>query len=337
MSCSPQLGRIEHALPSGADATDAVHEPHTTGNTNADPQSEAEELPEQSEPPPQPMPQKKQEPSYENIELRLAPLARELPAPKPGDWLFEHKESGQTFAEYIRSEPVRRSPKWNTIHICVVGDISEEQQRIIETTREYMELFFDAPVKMGKQIPVSEIPEHAQRKHPEWGGDQILTTYILNEVLRPNRPENALASLAFTATDLWPGKGWNFVFGQASLRDRTGVWSIQRNGDPGESDASYRLCLQRTLGTASHETAHILSMPHCKKFECSLNGSNHLKEADRKPLHLCPICLRKLCWNLQVDPVKHLSKLEVFCRKHGFTDDAEWYRQAIHALSTGIG
>jgi len=268
----------------------------------------------------------------ESIEKRLTPLAKELGAPKPGEWLYEHHESGQSFAEYIASELVRRSPEWNTIDICVVGEVTPAQQRIIETTREYLAIFFDSPVKVGKPIPLSEIPDRAQRKHPATGGHQVLTTYILHEVLRPNRPENALASLAFTTTDLWPGKGWNFVFGQASLRDRTGVWSIQRNGDPSQSDESYQLCLKRTLGTASHETAHILSMQHCTKFECCLNGSNHLEEADRKPLHLCPICQQKLCWNLQVDPATYLGKLEGFCRQHGFADEADWYRLAVQAL-----
>lgn len=274
------------------------------------------------------------ESEYRDVEVRLTPLAKELTAPKAGEWLFEHKEPGQTFAEYAKSQPVRRSKQWNTIHVCVIGEITAEQQRIIETTREYLEVFFDTPVTMGKQIPLSEIPDRAQRKHPQWGGEQILSTYVLDEVLRPSRPNNALASLAFTASDLWPGKGWNFVFGQASLRERTGVWSIHRNGNPSRSAESYQLCLRRTLGTASHETAHILSMPHCKQFECSLNGSNNLAEADRKPLHLCQICQRKLCWNLQVNPAAHLGKLEAFCRKHGFTEDAEWYRRASAALQT---
>jgi HSP20 family molecular chaperone IbpA len=61
-----------------------------------------------------------------------------------------------------------------------------------------------------------------------------LSTYLLYEVLEPDRPEDALAYLALTASDLWPGEGWNFVFGQANLRRRVGVWSLYRNGDPGE-------------------------------------------------------------------------------------------------------
>ena len=69
-----------------------------------------------------------------------------------------------------------------------------------------------------------------------------------------------LAYLALTASDLWPGQGWNFVFGEASLRQRIGVWSIYRNGDP---ETDFQLCLRRTLSTASHETGHILGMAHC--------------------------------------------------------------------------
>lgn len=270
--------------------------------------------------------------SYENVERRLIPISTELGRPKPGDWLYEHKEAGQTFAEYVKSKPVRRSPQLNTIHVCVIGDLSVEQKKIIETTREYLEVVFDTPVKFGETIPLSQIPQRAQRTHPQWGGEQILSTYVLNDLLRPKRPDDALASLAFTASDLWPGPGWNFVFGQASLRERTGVWSIHRNGDPSRDAASYKLCLERTLGTAAHETSHILSMPHCKKYECSLNGSNSHEESDGKPLHLCPVCLRKLCWNLQVDPVTYLGKQEEFCRKYEFKNDAEWYRQAIQFL-----
>ncbi len=38
--------------------------------------------------------------------------------------------------------------------------------------------------------------------------------------------------LALTTSDLWPGEGWNFVFGQASLSERVGVWSLHRLGNP---------------------------------------------------------------------------------------------------------
>jgi hypothetical protein len=87
-----------------------------------------------------------------------------------------------------------------------------------------------------------------------WGGPQVLTGYILHGVLEQEQPADALPYLAVTASDLWPGPGWIFVFEEANLRHRTGVWSIHRNGDPGEDSTP---CLRRTLGTASHELCHV--------------------------------------------------------------------------------
>jgi archaemetzincin len=158
----------------------------------------------------------------------------------------------------------------------------------------------------------------------------VLTGYILHEILEPERPIDALEYLALTASDLWPGRGWNFVFGEANLRQRTGVWSIYRNGDPGED---FTVCLRRTLGTASHELCHALTMHHCTAFRCLMNGSNHQQERDARPLHLCPVCLRKLCWNLHVEPVAYLTKLKAFCQQNGFDAESGWYKKAIGALA----
>jgi archaemetzincin len=182
-------------------------------------------------------------------------------------------------------------------------------------------------------IALASIPAQAKRTHPSWGDRQVLTGYILHEILEAERPADALTYLALTSLDLWPGRGWNFVFGEANLRERVGVWSIYRNGDPGQSDAAFRLCLRRTLGTASHELCHILTMWHCTAFRCLMNGSNHAEERDRRLLHLCPVCLRKLCWNLRVEPVLYLTTMKVFCEQNGLDPERVWYEKAIAALA----
>jgi archaemetzincin len=275
--------------------------------------------------------------AFADLETKLAPLARKLGAPKPGEWLYEHKESGQPFLEYLEAQPVRRSKEQSTIYLCLIGDFTKEQQRVLDLTKEYLGIFFDAPVKVTKSLSLEQIPAKARRVHPSWGDKQILTTYVLYDVLKPERPYDALAYLAFTSSDLWPGEGWNFVYGQASTTQRIGVWSIYRNGDPSRSKAEFQRCLKRTLGTASHETGHILTLYHCTAFECNMNGSNHQEESDRKPLHLCPVCLRKLCWNLRVDPVAYLQRHEKFCRQHGFESEAEHYRKSMELLSARDG
>lgn len=267
---------------------------------------------------------------YPELERKLRPLADPLPPPRPGDWLAEHHEPGQTFAEYLDSKPVRKNDTLHTIYLCLVGDFRESQRRVLDLTRDYLGVFFDCPVKVNRQVALASIPARAKRTHPSWGDPQVLTGYILHEVLEPERPADALAYLALTASDLWPGKGWNFVFGQADLRQRTGVWSIYRNGDP---ETDFQVCLRRTLSTASHETGHVLGLWHCTAYSCLMNGSNHQAEKDRRPMHLCPVCLRKLCWNLRAEPVPYLRKLEAFCRKNGLGPEHQWYEKAVAALS----
>jgi archaemetzincin len=262
-----------------------------------------------------------------DLEALLAPLAQPLGEPQPGDWLAEHPEPGQTFDEYRAARPVRRSHELATLYVCLVGDFDGPQERVLDRTRQYLGLFFDVPVVVRRQVPLADLPARARRKHPEWGDEQVLSTYVLRRLLGPNRPDDALAYLALTAADLWPGEGWNFVFGQANRRRRVGVWSLYRNGDPGTSP-----CLRRTLMTASHETAHILGLKHCTASRCLMNGGNHQEERDHRPLHPCPACLRKLLWNLQAQPAPYLRRLADFCLGHGLEYDASWFAGAAELL-----
>jgi archaemetzincin len=116
----------------------------------------------------------------------------------------------------------------------------------------------------------------------------------------------------------------------SSLSQRIGVWSIYRNGDP---ETDFQLCLRPTLSTASHETGHILGMAHCTAFSCLMNGSNHQEEKDRRPMHLCPVCLRKLCWSLRVEPVAYLTRLKAFCQQKAVDTECCWYERALAALA----
>ena len=264
------------------------------------------------------------------VQTKLTPLATPLPKPEPSDWLAKYHEDGQTFDEYFRAKPVRRNARFAKIYVCLIGDFTPEQRQVLTATEQYLSILFDAPVIERGTVALADIPPRGERKDSE--RHQIRTTYVLNDILGPQRPPDALAYLAFTATDLYPKEGMNFVFGQATLSERVGVWSIHRMGDPAESDAAFRLCLLRTLKIASHETGHIVSMPHCIAFSCNMNGCNNRGELDRHPLGFCPVCFRKLCWNLQVDPQEHLQKLARFCEEQKLTEEAEGFARQSAAL-----
>ncbi len=263
---------------------------------------------------------------------KLKPLHKPMGEPKPGDWLSVRTEPGQTFKEYLRARPETITDARNKIYIQPMGQFSGAQERIVALTADFLGRYYGAKTEMRPNIPLSVIPKKARRIHPVLGGEQVLTTYILYEVLKPRLPKDAVAYIALTASDLWPGKGWNFVFGQASITDRVGVWSIHRNGDPEASAEEFRLCLLRTMKTAAHEVGHMLSMYHCTLYDCGMNGSNHREEADRRPVSLCPECIAKLWWATRVDPVARFRKLAEFCKTNDLKLEAEYYDKATKLL-----
>jgi uncharacterized membrane protein YkgB len=45
-----------------------------------------------------------------------------IPVPMPGDWLYEHPENGQTFNDFVNSNPNRPDGKRNKIYLQPLGD-----------------------------------------------------------------------------------------------------------------------------------------------------------------------------------------------------------------------
>jgi len=264
--------------------------------------------------------------------VKVRALHRKLDVPRPGEWLYEHKEPGQTFLQYIRSGPVTPRGKRNIIYIQPLGEFTATQRKVLKLTADYMRLYFGVKVETRRDLPLSLIPAKARRTHPATGDKQILTSYVLRKVLKPRLPEDAACYLALTASDLWPGEGWNFVFGQASLRERIGVWSIYRNGNPDDGEKAFRLCLRRTISTATHETGHMFGMLHCTAYECNMCGSNSRAEADRRPIWVCPECMAKVCWASGCEPVGRYQGLWEFFGANGMKDEQEFVARAAHAL-----
>lgn len=265
------------------------------------------------------------EPLVAQIEL-IRPLHEKKRPNLPGDWLDRFPEGGQTFGHYVQFRS--RKPlkdEYQTIYVQPLGEFDETQQRLAKQTAEFMEHFFGMPVQLLEARPLDGIPETAHRMRDD--EQQILTTWILDDVLRPKRPDNAIAVIGLVTCDLWSGS-FNWLFGQASIIDRVGVWSLHRNGDPRASDEAYRLCLRRTLKTAVHETGHMLGIPHCSAYECCMNGSRSREESDRQPMEFCPECQPKIWWTCGADPVKRGQALEQFANENGLTTEAAvWQRQ----------
>ena len=271
--------------------------------------------------------------AFAELAHRIRPLHETKRPNQPGDWLDRFPEGGQTFAQYVHlrhERPLRDS--YSFIDIQPLGEFDETQLQIAQKTQEFMGYFFGVPVRSLATRPMGEIPSHARRSRK--GEEQILTTWILDDILKPTRSDEAMAVIGLVTCDLWPGD-LNWVFGSASLQERVGVWSLHRNGNPRASADAFRLCLRRTLKTAVHETGHMLGIPHCAAFECCMNGSRSREESDRQPLEFCPECQPKIWWSCQADPVERCRQLLKFAEREGLGLEADFWRSEWKILQQG--
>ncbi|MFY9254703.1 MAG: archaemetzincin [Fuerstiella sp.] len=266
----------------------------------------------------------------------LEDLHKAAGTPSPRDWRDTVIQPTQTFAQYALSNPITPTVTRHIIYVQPVGRFSKAQQSIVEASAEFLGLYFACDVTLLDPVDDNVIAGEARRLHPDTKQEQLLASWIQNEFLAPRLPNDAIALIALTATDLWPDKNWNFVFGQAPLKDRVGVWLMARFGNPDDGPAEFTQCLRRTLKTASHETGHMYSMQHCVHFECNMAGSGSLEEADRGPLYLCPECLTKRHWAIRPDTNERLTRLADFCDRLGLGEDFEYCKVAAQTMASPL-
>ncbi len=254
-----------------------------------------------------------------------------VPVPSPGDWLYEHHERGQSFNEFVNSSPNRPDKNRNRIYLQPLGNFTKESSPSVEKLRDYAVSFFFLEVEVLPPLDIKEA-KLTTRVNPYTRKPQILTSDVLN-ILKKNLPGDAFCLMAITMEDLYPHPTWNFVFGQASLRERVGVYSFARY-DPAfygeERGKDYKkLLLWRSCKVLVHEIGHQFGIEHCIFYHCVMNGSNHLLESDARPLHLCPVDLRKLYYSVEFDVVERYKKLQHFYEECGFEEEAEWVKERL--------
>lgn len=273
-------------------------------------------------------------------EQRLAfapadPAFQPIPVPGASDWLSQHFESGQTYEQYKHSDPNRLDSVRNKLYFQPIGDFSRADAPQLEQLREFASAFFAMTVTINPPVKLEGLPiESRQRDF----GKQLLSTDVL-DWLRGKVPDDAYCLLAITMEDLYPDPKWNFVFGQASIRDRVGGYSFARyhpefyGKNRLDEESVERLVLLRSCKVLAHETGHMFGIKHCVHFHCLMNGSNHLQESDAQPIHLCPVCLRKFSAANPGDLVQRYRSLQTFAQQVGWQSENDWLKSRLSKLS----
>ena len=246
-------------------------------------------------------------------------------APGASDWLAAHPEAPQSFDDYIASSPNLPNGARRVIYLLPIGDLPPGTPPMAALA-DVVRAFFTLEVRVLPRVPAADVRARS-RVHDTTHKRQLLAPDVLKWLAR-RVPEEAYALMAVTMEDLYPEESWNFVFGMASLRERVGVQSFARQDaaffgerrEPGWQ----RLLLRRATWTLVHEISHMFGLTHCVYWECVIAGSNNQAEADRRPLHACPVCARKLHFAIDFAPARREADLAATLRKLGIDDEAAW-------------
>ncbi len=264
-----------------------------------------------------------------------------IPAPGPGpkDWLANHPEEGQTFDQFVHSKPNRPQGPRKILYLQPLGEFDKDKAPPLEQLRTFTAAYFMVEVKILEPLDVFKT-RITTRKNQHTGKRQLLTS-DLRATLAKRLPDDAFAVLGLTMEDLYPDPKWNYVFGEASLKERVGVYSFARYdpsffGEEPGPDVKTTL-LRRSCAVLAHETGHMFGIQHCIYYRCLMNGSNNLEETDGQPLHLCPVDLRKLQWNTGFDLLERDKKLLAFTKETGLVDEAAWLTRRIEVIGGNPG
>ena len=241
-----------------------------------------------------------------------------LKEPEFGDWLRSFKEPGQTLEEYAVTTQNRKTASRHTLHFRPFSDLSRIQKKTIGPIKEYLQIFFDVKVE---QLPQRSV----QKKYYHRGRRQYHAEKIIYE-LAEKVPANSLGLFGLMGSDLYVDD-LNFVFGVAYLQKRASLQSLNRFG------TKKHPLLSRALKLVAHEIGHMFGLDHCVFYECVMNGTNSLSETDRRPHHLCPVCIAKLHSNIRFDPAMRYQKLAAYFKKEGFREEAAFCKRAQIALT----
>lgn len=275
------------------------------------------------------------QPDTANLPLefrRLVPLHARLTTAKPGEWLDGNIEFGQSYAQYIEGERIRSDAARRTIYVQPLGDFTPAERKIVNLTADFLGLFYQLPVRVSDDLPLSIVPDTARRAPSSDGRVLLYSGPVLREVLKPRLPDDAVAMIALTTVGIRKGEQGAGLFGSASVVDRVGVWTMRGLGDPSAGEREFVETLRRMLHVAVHETGHMFSIEHCVYYRCCMNGSSGRREMDGQPLWFCPQCQAKVAYATGGDPAKQLTAVIKFADKYQLEPEAAFWRRSLAAF-----
>lgn len=266
-----------------------------------------------------------------------------LPPPGPRGWRALRPEAPQTVAEFRDSAPNTRTAPRDRIALLPLGEFPSEvvvddtyvglvRTPELSAIAATLAAFFATPVDVlpGERLPIPLLPRRVVHRRSQYDARALL------DVVKIRLPRDAHSMLTLVNVDLFVLPEQQYAFGWSTLRERLGVVGFSRLDPgvragqvPGRESGSL---LRRGLAIAVHEVGHMFGLDHCQHFRCAMNGIADHEELDATPLHLCPLCLRKLHLVTGLDPrARDGALLKVFTEL-GVAEEAQWLAERTERL-----
>ncbi len=256
--------------------------------------------------------------------LEPGPDFAPLPTPGPHGWLAIHEESGQSFDDF-RSSATLPGPLRNRIYIQPLDDLPPGSSWDLTQLEVFTRAFFGLDARVLPPLSL-ESRAFVTRRAPDSPGMQVYAGGVLSALFQ-HKPADSYCLVGITGRDICPSAIVTYAFGVAVPSLRVGLCSVARYGlpfcrqVPGHTAEDMRC---RCCKLVVHEIGHLIGLQHCVFFQCLMNGSSDLLESDARPMHLCPLDLRKVQWALGFDVGDRYRRLRSFWADAGADDETRW-------------
>nr|XP_019613135.1 PREDICTED: archaemetzincin-1 [Rhinolophus sinicus] len=257
------------------------------------------------------------------------------------DWLLSRPEAPEDFETFHAALLTRRrGPTRKHIYLQPI-DLSEGLlgSTLLASLQSCTEAFFlGLQVRCLPSVPAASIRCSSR---PSQDSDRLqLHTEGILDFLKNSKPGDALCMLGLTLSDLYPCEAWSFTFGTFLPGHEVGICSFARFSgellkvrpsaldpagaqvvaddpettlrDEGRTLCFSTLAMVQCCKVTCHELCHLLGLGSCRWLRCLMQGVLSLDEALRRPLDLCPICLRKLQHILGFKLVERYKRLHTW-------------------------
>lgn len=250
-------------------------------------------------------------------------------------WRARVAERDQTYADFVVSQPNQVTAGRDRLYLLPLGVFPTEmvvsadfvmlvRSPPLSWLADHLQRFYGLPVTVmdAQSLDAMELPTRTFKGHAQYDAGALLSA-IAGQI-----PADAYSMTAVLNRDLYVFDEQEYAFGYGLHRDRLAVMSFARF-DPvshgrARTEGWQEDLMRRSLSVLAHEVGHTFGMRHCAYYSCLLNGVSHPREVDETPLHLCPVCLRKLAFLETIDPVARYERLADFYAAAKMQGPKEW-------------